>query len=147
MEINQAGIDLLKECEGCRLEAYPDPASGGEPWTVGYGHTGDDVYKGYTVSQEEAEEILRRDLVKFERGVLNSAKVALNSNQFSALVCFAYNIGLENLRSSLLMKCVNSYHPEDASKQFARWNHAAGIVMPGLTARREKERLLFITPV
>lgn len=144
MVINKAGIDLLKSCEGCKLESYPDPGTGGDPWTIGYGHTGN-IKPGQVITQEEAEDLLKQDLVKFEQGVEKLLKVDVTENQFSALICFAYNVGLENLKISLLLRCINSYHPEDASKQFARWNKSNGNVMLGLTSRREKERQLFLS--
>lgn len=145
MVINQAGIDLLKSCEGCRLESYPDPGTGGDPWTIGYGHCGSEVKPEKKITQEEAEDLLKQDLAKFEQGVENLLKVDVTDNQFSALVCFAYNVGLENLKISLLLRCINSYHLDDAAAQFSRWNKSNGSVMPGLTARREKERQLFLS--
>ena len=144
MKINQAGLDLIKSCEGLRLEAYPDPASGGEPFTIGYGHTGPDVIKGLTIDEEQALVLLQQDLMKFEQGVSSLVIVDINQNQFSALVCFSYNVGLENLKSSLLLRCINTLHRDDAANEFLKWNKAAGKVLPGLTARREKERQLFI---
>lgn len=134
----------MKSCEGCKLESYPDPGTGGDPWTIGYGHTGN-IKPGQVITQEEAEDLLKQDLVKFEQGVEKLLKVDVTENQFSALICFAYNVGLENLKISLLLRCINSYHPEDASKQFARWNKSNGNVMLGLTSRREKERQLFLS--
>lgn len=145
MEINQAGIDLIKSCEGCKLEAYPDPGSGGDPWTVGFGHTGPDVSPGMIITQDEADTLLKQDLVKFNQGVSDLLTVQITANQFSALVCFAYNVGLANLKSSLLLRCINTMHYADAAPQFLRWNKAAGIIMPGLTIRREKERDLFLS--
>lgn len=144
MTINQEGLSLLKSCEGLSLEAYPDPATGATPFTIGYGHTGDDVSPDMVINELEAEKLLLSDVSKFEQGVASLVVVPLNPNQFSAMVCFAYNVGLDNLKMSMLLRCVNTLHWEDAAGQFIRWNKAAGKVMPGLTARREKERDLFL---
>ena len=54
MALSQEGLNLIKHWEGCRLTAYPDPASGADPWTIGYGHTGPEVKPGLTISQEQA---------------------------------------------------------------------------------------------
>ena len=142
MTINQAGLSLLKSCEGCRLEAYQDCVG---RWTIGYGHTGDDVTPDLVITQDEADALLLQDLQKFEDGVTDLVKVQLNSNQFSALVVFSYNVGLGNLKSSLLLRCINSLHYSDAAPQFLRWNKAGGVALAGLTERREKERDLFIS--
>lgn len=142
MQINQAGLDLLKSCENCKLEAYQDSIG---VWTIGWGHTGDDVQSGLVITQEEADDLLTEDLEKFEDGVSHLLKVTVTSNQFSALVCFAYNVGLGNLKSSLLLRCINTSHYDDATPQFLRWDKAAGKVLAGLTTRREKERDLFVS--
>jgi lysozyme len=142
MTINQAGLSLLKSCEGCKLEAYQDSVG---VWTIGYGHTGDDVTPDLVITQDEADALLLQDLAKFENGVTDLVKVQLNSNQFSALVVFSYNVGIGNLKSSLLLRCINSLHYSDAAPQFLRWNKAGGVVVAGLTTRREKERDLFIS--
>ena len=54
MEYSKDGAHLTEQFEGCKLTAYPDPATGGDPWTIGYGHTGNDVYPGLTITQEQA---------------------------------------------------------------------------------------------
>lgn len=144
MNINQAGLDLIKSCEGCKLEAYPDPGSAGEPYTIGFGHTGQDVHRGLTIDEDQALVLLQQDLEKFEQGVSSLVTVDINENQFSAIVCLTYNIGLENLKKSLLLHCINTLHRDDAANEFLKWNKAAGKVLPGLTVRRQKERQLFI---
>ena len=104
MRINSAGLALLKRFEGCSLEAYPDPGTGDEPWTIGYGHTGDNIHPGTTITQEQADDLLIQDLAKFERGVEQYTLTSLNENQFSALVVFVYNVGLHNYTTSTLLK-------------------------------------------
>ena len=94
MEISAAGLDLLKRLEGCRLEAYPDPGSGAEPWTIGYGHTGAEVRPGLVISQEQAERWLLDDLQDRGRALKTLlAGVPLNQGQFDALLSFCFNVG------------------------------------------------------
>lgn len=142
MKTSQAGIDLIKRFEGLELTAYPDPGTGGEPWTIGYGHTGN-VKPGDTVTEAEAEEILRQDLEKFEDCVNAYISVPLTQAQFDALVSFAFNVGCGALKSSTLLRLLNNGDYEAAEAQFGRWNKAAGRVLAGLTRRREAERDLF----
>ncbi len=145
MNINENGLNLIKTSEGLRLNAYPDPATGGDPWTIGYGSTGPDVKKGLTITQEDAETRLKNDIAKFETGVSNLVKVPLTSNQFSALVCFSFNVGIGNLKASSLLRLLNSgAKNEDIAAQFLRWDKAGGKSMPGLTTRRKAESDLFL---
>lgn len=141
MKINQAGFDLVKRFEGCRLTSYPDPATGGDPWTIGYGST-KGVRPGQVISQDMAEQLLLRDLAVFEDGVARLIKVPVTSNQFSACVCLAYNIGLGNFGGSTLLKLINA-GDKHASEQFLVWNRGAGKVMAGLVKRRAAEKALF----
>ena len=110
MRISQGGLDnLLKKFEGCRLKAYRCPAG---ILTIGYGHTsaaGEPLVKdGMTITQEQAEEILKTDLGRYEKPVSDLVKVDLEQNQFDVLVDFAYNAGVGNLKSSTLLKKVNA---------------------------------------
>lgn len=142
MRITPEGVALVKHFEGLRLKAYPDPGTGGEPWTIGYGHTGG-VKPGDEITTEMAELMLLRDLRKFEDGVTSAVRVAITPSQFSACVSFSYNVGLGNFGSSTLLKMINAGNADAAADQFLRWNRAAGKVLPGLTARREAERRLY----
>lgn len=126
MRVSEAGMRLIKESEGCVLKAYPDPATGGEPWTIGYGHTGSDVRPGKVIDQAEADRLLDEDVDLFERGVNRLVVVDLTQGQFDALVCFAFNLGLGALQQSTLLKLLNARDYEGAAKQFARWNRASG---------------------
>ena len=139
--MSDPGVALIKEFEGCKLKAYKCPAG---VWTIGYGHTGPEVHEGQTITQQEAEVILENDLKKFIDGVDKLVTVELTSNQLGALVSFAFNVGLGNLKSSTLLKILNQGRYVDAAEQFLRWNKAGGKVLPGLTRRREAERLLFL---
>lgn len=145
--INAAGLEIIKGFEGLGLSAYPDPGTGGEPWTIGYGHTSaagpPQVYPGLTITRAEAEEILKRDLSKYENAVANAVTRPPTSDQFSALVSFTFNVGAGNLRSSTLLKKHNAGDFAGAAEEFGRWVYAGGNVMQGLVRRRRAERALY----
>jgi lysozyme len=142
-KINDAGLALIKEFEGCRLNAYRDIVG---VLTIGYGHTGQDVWTNQVITEAKAEALLIKDLEKFENGVQDLLQVsAITNNQFSALVCFAYNLGLGNLEKSTLLKLVNERKFQEAAEQFLVWDRAGGEVVPGLLRRRQAERALFLS--
>lgn len=143
MDINAAGLALIKSFEGCQLTAYRCPAG---VWTIGYGSTGPQVIPGKKITQLEAEGLLRSDLKRFEQGV-SALGVELNENQFSALVSLAFNIGVENLRRSTLVKDLRAGDFASAADQFLVWDKAHGRSLPGLVRRRAAERKLFLAPV
>lgn len=141
-KINEAGLDLIKEFEGCKLNAYNDIVG---VLTIGYGHTGSDVCDDLEITQADAEELLKHDLERFEEGVEKLCKtVTLSDNQFAALVCFSFNLGLGNLKGSTLYKMILAKDYRNAAEQFKRWNKADGKEVPGLTRRREAEKQLFL---
>ncbi len=139
MQINAEGLEIIRRFEGCKLKAYRCPAG---ILTIGFGHTGSDVTHGLTISQERAEELLRSDLARFERGV-ESLCPGLTPNRFSALVSFAFNCGLEALERSTLRRRVLAGDFAGAAAEFPRWNKAGGRALAGLIARRAEERALF----
>lgn len=141
--MNQAGIELLKRFEGFCPAAYPDPATGADPWTIGYGFT-KDVQPGDSITREAAEERLRREVAEFEGGVLTACNRMPKPNQLAAMVCLAFNIGLGNFRSSTVLRRHNSGETFAAANAFLLWNRAAGRVMQGLINRREAERSLYL---
>jgi len=147
MNISAAGINLIKEFEGLELTAYPDPATHGEPWTIGYGHTTaagpPRVLPKMTISRLDAERILRDDLRKYEAAVEKLVTVQLKQNQFDALVSFAYNCGVGNLQKSTLLKRVNQGRFDDVPAEFMKWTKAAGTTMKGLIRRRRAEAALW----
>lgn len=140
--VSDKGIALIREFEGLRLEAYPDPATGGEPYTIGIGHTGG-VDPGDTCTEEQAEEWLRDDCTAAEQAIDELVEAELSQNQRDALISLIYNIGAGNFKASTLLKLINAGNLEAAGKQFVRWNKAAGKVMAGLTRRREAEAALW----
>lgn len=144
MKTSIQGIAKLKEREGVRLTAYPDPATGGQPWTIGVGHTGPDVHLGLSITMEQSDAILARDLMRFEAGIDRLVTVPLSQNQFDALVSFAFNVGLSNLQASTLLRKLNAGDYQGAADQFLRWTKAAGKELPGLVSRRQSEREQFI---
>ncbi len=140
---SEAGIDLIKQFEGLRLRAYPDPGSGRAPWTIGYGTT-KGVRPNMVISKAQAEVMLQRDLREIERVVDDLVKVEITQSMFDALVSFTYNVGLGSLRRSTLLRKLNEGNIQAAADQLLRWNRARGRVLPGLTRRRVAERELFL---
>lgn len=149
MQTSHEGIALIKGFEDCRLTAYPDPGTGGAPWTIGYGWThpidGKPVKPGMTIDQETADRLLKTGLVSYENDVLKLVRVKLTKGQFDALVSFAYNVGSRALSTSTLLKKLNAGDIKGAADEFLRWNKAGGKVLNGLTRRREAERALFLS--
>jgi lysozyme len=141
-KINFQGLKLIRAFEGCRLSTYIDQVG---ILTIGYGHTGPEIKFDMTISKEKADELLSEDLGKFERGVTNLLETQINDNQFSALVSFSYNLGLNSLAKSTLLKYVNASEFEKASEEFLKWAHAGGKENPGLLRRREAEKTLFLS--
>lgn len=143
MLISRNGIELIKRFEGCKLTAYKCPAG---VLTIGYGHTGDDVTEGLTISQEDANDLLFDDVLCFENGVNNLVEgLDLSQGMFDALVCFAYNVGLTNLKKSTLLKLLKEGKVLEASEEFIKWNKSNGKVLDGLTKRRAAEADLFLS--
>ncbi len=146
MTTNSAGLELIKSFEGLRLRAYLCPAG---DWTIGYGHTGADVHKGQRITAAQAELLLQSDLVASEKGVDKLvAGTAVTENQFSALVSFAFNTGLGNLRRSTLLKKLLGGDAAAAAAEFAKWTKGRDAKgkrqeLPGLVRRRTAERELF----
>lgn len=149
MQTSDKGLALIKQSEGFRGNAYPDPATGGKPYTIGNGTTvypsGMPVKLGDKVTEQQADTYLRNDVKKFEAAVSNAVKVKLTQGQFDALVSFTYNVGPANMASSTLIKKLNAGDVNGAADEFLRWNKAAGKVMAGLTTRRAAERALFLS--
>jgi len=143
MKYSDKGFALTKQFEGCSLKAYPDPATGGEPWTCGFGHTGKDVYEGLTINQEQADNWLIQDIQKAEDYV-NTLKLNLTQGQFDALVDFAFNLGIGNLSKSTLLIKLKAGDIQGAAKEFPKWNMAGGKPLAGLTKRRLTEQELFL---
>lgn len=139
MKTSQNGINLIKKFEGCRLKAYKCAAG---VWTIGYGHT-NGVKSTNVITQEKAEELLKKDLEKFEKNVEKyNTKYKWNQNEFDALVSFAFNIGsIDKLTAN------GTRSRTTIAEKMLAYNNAGGRVLAGLTERRKAERELFLTPV
>ena len=154
MKMSQNGTKLLAEWEGFETEVYDDAA--GLP-TIGVGHlltqnerdTGRITIKGQAVdyqqglSEQQVLDLLAQDLERFEAAVNDGVQVALNQNQFDALVSFAFNVGRQAFKSSTLLKKLNQGLYDEVPEQLRRWNKAGGNVIQGLVNRREKEIALW----
>ena len=125
--------------EGLRLTAYRDAA--GVP-TIGYGHT-KGVRMGDRISEDWARKLLRQDVAEVERQV-KAMHVASTEGQLDALVSFVFNLGIERLKTSTLLKVIrNGGSMQQIKKEFKRWVYAGGKKMPGLVKRREWEAKRF----
>jgi GH24 family phage-related lysozyme (muramidase) len=142
LTIGPDGLKLIKQFEGCKLQAYPDPATGGEPWTIGWGATGPGIKKGVVWTKAQADQRLYEDVARFglqvNRG-LNGAPTT--QKQFDALVSFHYNTG--SLLSSTLFRLHKARDYDGAANQFGFWIHADHKVLPGLVKRRAAEEALY----
>ena len=137
MKTGQAGVNLIKKYEGCRLDAYKCPAG---VWTIGYGHTGD-VKQGDRITQTQADALLLEDLEKFEKNVNEYYdKYRWTQNEFDALVSFAFNLGsIDQLTAG------GTRSRTVIAEKMLLYNKAVGQVLSGLTKRRQEERELFLT--
>lgn len=143
MNYDTTGIELTEDSEALRLIAYPDPATLADPWTIGYGHTGDDVYEGLVITEDRAVELLHQDIHFAEDAVKRLVTVELTQGQYDALVDFTFNVGVKNLEKSTLLYLVNAGKMAEADEQFERWVHAGGHILKGLVTRRYKEARIF----
>lgn len=138
-------IDLIKQFEGFRPEAYQDSVG---VWTIGYGTTiinNEPVKQGTTITQDQALQLVQQEVNKLWSKIESILKVKINDNQMNALIDFAYNLGFGSLKNSTLMRLVNESKFDEAANQFPRWVYAGGKVLPGLVKRREAEKRLFLT--
>lgn len=146
-KINAEGLALIKHFEGLRTTAYQDSVG---VWTIGYGHTSmagpPPVFPGMTITAAEAKAILQQDLEVFEQGVSRALTITTTANQFSAMVSFAFNVGLSAYRNSTLFRNHNAGDFPGAAAEFPRWVYAGGEVLPGLVRRRDAERTLYLKP-
>lgn len=143
MTLSQNGINLIKSFEGCRLTAYVDTSG---VLTIGYGHTGG-VTKGQTVTQAQADEMLKKDLANYANGVqalIDNKTILFNVNQnmFDSLTSFCYNCGKGNL-----LKLVKSRTVSEVAEHITAYNKSAGKVLTGLVRRRQAEKDLFLKPI
>lgn len=140
---NEAGFNLIKACEGCRLHSYQDI---GGVWTIGYGHTPSGP--GISITQDQADELLRKDLYSrecFLNDWCDRNDVFLTSNQFSALMSLVFNCGYKPLYHTLGHKVMDRDIP-GAAQEFLAYCHVNGTEVEGLLHRRQAEKALFLKP-
>lgn len=136
MKISDRGLSLIKTAEGCRLKAYLCPA---KVLTIGYGHTGPDVFEGQEIDAAEAEMLLRRDVAQFERCITKVCPGPTTQSQFDAMVSLAFNIGEAAFKRSSVCRLHNAEKYPEAQQAFGLWNKAGGKVVNGLVTRRARE--------
>ena len=144
MKITKEGLALIRRFEGFRAEAYRDPVG---VWTIGYGHTSmagtGAVAPGQKMSEADAAALLAGDVENFSTGVARLLKREISPQRFSALVSFAYTVGLGNFGGSSVLKAVNAGAFDAVPRRLQLWVKAAGRVLPGLVRRRAAEAALF----
>lgn len=149
--IGADGLALIKRFEGCArlradglVEAYPDPGSGGDPWTIGWGSTGAGIGQGTVWTQAECDTRFEADLARYAAEVTEAIGTAPTTQaQFDALVSFHYNTGA--IARATLTRRHRAGDHAGASSEFARWNKAGGRVVKGLVRRRAAEAALYLS--
>jgi GH24 family phage-related lysozyme (muramidase) len=140
MKISSAGVELIASFEGCKLTAYWDAT--GKVWTIGYGHT-KNVNKGDAITKEQAKQFLADDCADAERQVMRFDIIYhWNQNEFDALVSFAFNVGsIDQLTAK------GTRTRAEIAEKLPAYNKSGGVLLNGLTRRRNAEKKLFLTPV
>ena len=138
MKTSKKGIELIMKYEGLELKSYYCPAG---VLTIGYGHTGKDVYEEQTITEKEAECLLINDLKSFELMVSRWLKIAVNQNQFDALVSHTYNTG----GSETLFRLINKKSPQEQIKSWFTEHYiiGGGVILEGLKKRRNEESNIY----
>lgn len=147
-KLSANGLNFIKSFEGFSSKPYLDSV---RVPTIGYGTIMYPNGQRVTMSDapctaEQAEQYLAFEVDQKCSGVNGMVVVQVNQNQFDALVSFAYNLGTQALHGSTLLKLVNGGDYAHAANEFLKWDHAGGVVVPGLTRRRQAEQKLFLTP-
>ena len=150
--VSAAGIALIKRFEGCGslrpdglVEAYPDPGTGGAPWTIGWGATGPDIGPATIWTQAQCDARLAQDIERHAADVANALQGAPTTQaQFDALVSFHYNTGA--IWRATLAEKHKAGDYAGAAEEFARWTRAGGKVLKGLVRRRQAEAKLYAGP-
>lgn len=140
--IGKKGLDLIKRYEGFMPNAYLCPAG---KWSIGYGHTNGVNKDTKPIDKEEAEMLLKEDLMTITNDLNRILPESLTQNQFDSLCSFCYNLGFGAFMSSTLRKVIerNPHDYEPIRKEFMRWVHVNKVKMNGLVKRREAEADLY----
>jgi lysozyme len=142
MKTGEKGLNLIKKFEGFSDKEYICPA--GKP-TIGYGHVIlPSEHFPSTITKEEAETLLKNDLISREKSLNIFLKVPINQNQFDALISLIYNIGVENFKQSTLLNFLNNKLFDKIPEQFRRWRYVNKVESRGLLNRREEEIKLWL---
>ncbi len=145
LKTNAAGIALIKESEGLRLNAYRE----GDHWLIGYGHALERKPQG-PITNAEAERLLREDLAVCENAIANAVTVSVSTNEFSAMASLCYTTGWQAYADSTLVDRLNQSDRRGAADAFLMWTKATvngrKRSLPHLEERRRKERALFLAP-
>lgn len=141
MQISEKGIVLIKQFEGLRLQSYLCSAN---VWTIGWGSTemyGAKVKKGDVLTIEEAEQLLKYDIKKFEDLVNKRISINITQNQFDALVSHSFNTG----GSDTLFYMINTKEDKRKIREWFENTYitAQGELLRGLVNRRLAESNLF----
>ena len=147
--ISPRGIALIQQFEGLAkvrrdglVQAYPDPGTGGAPWTIGWGATGDGIGPETVWTRAECDARLAADLVRYAADVGRAlGETPTTQAQFDALVSFHYNTGA--IARATLTKKHLAGDFAGAAGEFGRWNRAGGRVLAGLSRRRAAEAALY----
>lgn len=142
--MSDAGVQRLVLTESFSATPYPDPAGQTKTYSIYYGHQ---IQPGETFngSREEGETYLRQDIAKAENAIHNYVFVPLSQNQFDALVSFIYNVGVSAFAKSSLVKKLNTGDYQGAADEMLRWTKANGHDSQSLVARRNEERMTFLS--
>ena len=149
LQVSSTGIALIKRFEGCArrradgmVESYPDPGTGGAPWTIGWGATGQGIGPGTIWTQQQCDDRLLQDIARHAHEVeLAMAGAPTSQHEFDALVSFHYNTGA--IARATLTRRHRAGQKAQAATEFARWTRASGRVLRGLVRRREAEARLY----
>lgn len=133
--------DLAKGFEGCELVAYLDTLANPPIWTIGYGHTGKDVYQGLVWTQAQADDALDHDVIAAQ-AVLEVYSPGLSNGLLDAITDFVFNIGIGHYRTSTLCQMVNARNLPGVKSELLKWDHSNGVVVQGLLRRRQAEAAL-----
>lgn len=141
--LSPEGAKLMHYYESLRLKAYPDPGTGGAPWTIGWGHTGPDVHPGLEWTREQADAAFLKDVSTAVNGMNRAIARDVKQHQFDAIVSLAYNAGVKAITDSTLIRIFNTGDVDGVPAQFKRWDKAGGKSMLGLRRRRAAEASMF----
>ncbi len=142
MQASQTALNLIKKYEGFSAKIYLCPAGKA---TIGYGHVvkkSENFLK--TISKKQAEKLLADDALQVCEQISKLLKITLSQNQFDAVVCFVYNVGIGNFTNSTMLKLLNSGDIKAAAGEFERWIYSNGKILSGLKTRRQEEKQLFL---